>query len=122
MIEYDLAVIGTGVAGSTAAIKCRKAGWKVAIIDSRPYGGTCALRGCDPKKVIHEAAEIIERIRGLEEKGIEGEARINWRELINFKRSFTELVPESRRAQLCKDGDRHLSWKGQVRRQEKGKD
>src|SRR5437764_6740480 len=30
----------------------RSAGWEVAIIDSKPFGGTCALRGCDPKKVL----------------------------------------------------------------------
>jgi glutathione reductase (NADPH) len=48
---YDLVVIGTGVAASTVAWECHSAGWKIAIIDSRPFGGTCALRGCDPKKV-----------------------------------------------------------------------
>ncbi len=58
--KFDLIVIGTGAAGSTAAYKCRKAGWEVAIIDSRPFGGTCALRGCDPKKVLVGAAELID--------------------------------------------------------------
>ncbi len=43
--NFDLIVIGTGSAGSNAAYACRSAGWKVAIIDSRPFGGTCALRG-----------------------------------------------------------------------------
>ena len=47
---FDLIVIGTGVAASTVAWKCRSAGWSVAIVDSRPFGGTCALRGCDPKE------------------------------------------------------------------------
>jgi pyruvate/2-oxoglutarate dehydrogenase complex dihydrolipoamide dehydrogenase (E3) component len=46
---YDLIVIGTGVAASTVAWKCHSAGWKIAVVDSRPFGGTCALRGCDPK-------------------------------------------------------------------------
>jgi len=41
---YDLVVIGTGVAASTAAWECHSAGWKIAIIDSRPFGGTCNLR------------------------------------------------------------------------------
>ena len=50
--EVDLVVIGTGAAASTVAYECRSAGWEVAIIDSRPFGGTCALRGCDPKKVL----------------------------------------------------------------------
>jgi glutathione reductase (NADPH) len=33
---FDLVIIGTGVAASTAAWKCHSAGWRVAIIDSRP--------------------------------------------------------------------------------------
>ena len=50
--SFDVIVIGTGSAASVVAMSCRQAGWEVAIIDSRPYGGTCALRGCDPKKVL----------------------------------------------------------------------
>ena len=57
--SFDLMVIGTGSAASTIATECRVAGWSVAIIDSRPYGGTCALRGCDPKKVLVGAAEVV---------------------------------------------------------------
>jgi glutathione reductase (NADPH) len=57
---FDLIVIGTGTAASTAALECRSAGWNVAIIDSLPFGGTCALRGCDPKKVLVEAAKVID--------------------------------------------------------------
>ena len=43
--KFDLVVIGTGAAASTAASRCRSAGWEVAIIDSKPFGGTCPLRG-----------------------------------------------------------------------------
>jgi glutathione reductase (NADPH) len=43
--NFDLVAIGSGAAASTVAMKCRKAGWSVALIDSRPLGGTCALRG-----------------------------------------------------------------------------
>ena len=48
----DLIVIGAGMAGINAAKKCSQAGWSVAIVDELPYGGTCALRGCDPKKML----------------------------------------------------------------------
>jgi hypothetical protein len=48
--KFDVIAIGTGSAASTVASRCREAGWQVAIVDSRPFGGTCALRGCDPKK------------------------------------------------------------------------
>ena len=41
--KYDLIVIGTGSAGSITAAKCNKAGWSVAMIDDRPFGGhVCA--------------------------------------------------------------------------------
>ncbi len=56
--RFDLIVIGTGSGGSAPAYRCREAGWRVAVLDDLPYGGTCALRGCDPKKVLVGAAEL----------------------------------------------------------------
>lgn len=47
---FDLLVIGAGMAGTSAANKCAAQGWRVGIVDALPYGGTCALRGCDPKR------------------------------------------------------------------------
>ena len=54
---HDLIVIGTGTAASVVAMGCRKAGWSVAVVDHQPFGGTCALRGCDPKKMLIAATE-----------------------------------------------------------------
>jgi glutathione reductase (NADPH) len=98
MQEFDLIVIGTGTAASTTASECRSAGWSVAIIDSLPFGGTCALRGCDPKKVLVEAAKIIDSNQRHESKGIIGSqgVRIKWSDLIRFKRTFTDPFPKSR--------------------------
>src|SRR3989442_6452656 len=95
--KFDLVVIGTGTAASTVASQCRNAGWQVAMIDSRPFGGTCALRGCDPKKVLVGAAEVIDWNHRMKGKGIEGgNVRIVWPDLMRFKRSFTDPVPKSR--------------------------
>jgi glutathione reductase (NADPH) len=96
--KFDLVALGTGSGASTVASRCRAAGWEVAIVDSRPFGGTCALRGCDPKKVLVGAAEVIDWARRMKGKGISGEQlRIDWQELMRFKRSFTEPVPKPRR-------------------------
>jgi len=54
--HFDLVVIGAGMAGVAAANKCAAQGWDVAIVDALPYGGTCALRGCDPKKILRRSA------------------------------------------------------------------
>lgn len=95
--KFDLIVIGTGTAASTVAHQCRSAGWQVAVIDSRPFGGTCALRGCDPKKVLVGAAEAIDWVRRMKSTGaLAGDACIDWPALMRFKRSFTDPVPKSR--------------------------
>ncbi len=60
---YDLMVLGAGMSGVAAAHKCAAQGWRVAIVDSLPYGGTCALRGCDPKKILRRGAEVIDSAR-----------------------------------------------------------
>ena len=103
--KYDLVAIGTGTAASTVASRCRAAGWKVAIVDSRPFGGTCALRGCDPKKVLVGAADVVDWIRRMNGKGIRSEQlHIDWKELMRFKRSFTQPVPQSRKESFNKAG------------------
>ncbi|PWT80164.1 MAG: NAD(P)/FAD-dependent oxidoreductase [Acidobacteria bacterium] len=95
--QFDLIVIGTGAAGSPVAYRCRQAGWSVAIIDSHPFGGTCSLRGCDPKKVLVGAADVIDWTRRMQSKGVVApNAGIDWPALMRFKRSFTDPVPGNR--------------------------
>ena len=95
--QFDLVVIGTGAAGSAVAYRCRRAGWTVAIIDSRPFGGTCALRGCDPKKVLVGGAEAIDWTRRLSDRGIRADGvALDWPALVRFKRSIIERVPADR--------------------------
>ena len=55
--SFDLIVLGVGMAAVNAANKCAAAGWSVAVVDELPYGGTCALRGCDPKKMLIAVTE-----------------------------------------------------------------
>jgi glutathione reductase (NADPH) len=103
--KFDLIAIGTGSAASTVVSRCREAGWQVAIVESRQFGGTCALRGCDPKKVLVGAAEAVDWIRRMNGKGIQAERlQIDWPELMRFKRSFTEPVPKRREDEFAKSG------------------
>lgn len=93
--RFDTVVIGVGMAGLNVARRLQSAGQAVAVVDSRPYGGTCALRGCDPKKVLVGAAEIVDWQRRMTGKGIDGGVSINWHDLMQFKRTFTEPVPDN---------------------------
>ncbi len=91
--SFDLVVVGTGIVSAVAS-RCREAGWTVAVVDSRPYGGTCALRGCVPKKILVGAADAVNAARDMAGKGVRaGALTIDWAELIRFKRSLVDGTP-----------------------------
>ncbi|HYP13913.1 MAG TPA: NAD(P)/FAD-dependent oxidoreductase, partial [Bryobacteraceae bacterium] len=103
--NFDLVVVGSGAAGLSAAYPCRQAGWSVAVVDSRPFGGTCANRGCDPKKVLVAGAEAVDWTRRMSGLGVRStDTRIEWPELMRFKSTFTDPVPQSRVEALQRAG------------------
>lgn len=105
MPSFDVVVIGTGDAGANAAFASAEAGRTVAIIDNLPFGGTCALRGCDPKKVLVGAEELVDWSRRYAAHGaVHGNVSINWPNLMRFKRTFTEPVPAQREALYSEAG------------------
>ena len=99
MEKFDVIVIGTG-SGSVVAQRCAKAGKKTAIIDSFPYGGTCALRGCDPKKVLVGLTHVLSLNKQLQGKGLASTASASWKDLMEFKKTFTEPVASKRENKL----------------------
>ncbi len=101
---YDAVVIGTGVAGTTASFQLSEAGKKIAVIDEREFGGTCPLRGCDPKKILMGAAEIMDRFHQMEGRGLTGSPFIDWKKLIEFKRTFTRPYPDELEQSMRKAG------------------
>lgn len=103
-MDFDLIIIGTGMAAQSAAAAARKVGWSVATIDEKPFGGTCPLRGCDPKKMLVAGAEVIDGARRMRGKGVEGAVQIDWKELIAFKRSFTDPIPAKTEQRLADNG------------------
>src|SRR6266446_8813134 len=103
--KYDLAVIGSGTAAQVASHLIASVGWKVAVIDHRPFGGTCALRGCDPKKMLLTGARVIDDIRRMTGKGIVAhQAQVAWRDLMAFKRTFTGPIPEKQERRYREKG------------------
>lgn len=69
--KYDLAIIGAGPGGYTAAIKASQAGLKTVLIESREIGGTCLNRGCIPTKTIMHSSHLYQEALSFEKFGIE---------------------------------------------------
>ncbi|WP_420151107.1 dihydrolipoyl dehydrogenase family protein [Spirosoma sp.] len=104
MQVFDLVVIGTGSAGKTVAEAAREAGKSVAIVDKLPFGGTCSQRGCDPKKVLVGVAEIVARSQQMLGKGIKNVPAVDWADLVRYKKTFTDPIPENTEKKFLDQG------------------
>jgi dihydrolipoamide dehydrogenase len=85
---FDVAIIGSGPAGYTAAIRAGQYGLKTALIEKDPYlGGTCLHVGCIPTKALLFNAELWDHLKEASEFGIEGVAsrKLNWEAVLDRK-------------------------------------
>jgi dihydrolipoamide dehydrogenase len=89
---FDVAIIGSGPAGYTAAIRAGQLGLKVALIESASVlGGTCLHVGCIPTKALLFNAELWDHLKHATDYGIDGvEGRtLNWD---NVQKRKTSIV------------------------------
>ncbi len=90
---YDVAVVGSGPAGYTAAIRAGQYGLKTALIEKDPYlGGTCLHVGCIPTKALLFNAELWDHLKDAKEYGIEGLAspKLNWATVLDRKTKIVD--------------------------------
>ena len=69
-MDYDAIVIGTGQAGPALARRLVAAGWKVAIIERKLFGGTCVNTGCTPTKTLVASAYAAHLARRAADYGV----------------------------------------------------
>lgn len=84
-MTYDVAVIGGGPAGYSAAIKAAQLGAKVVLFENVSVGGTCLNVGCIPTKCYVTYAEMMQGIRRATDKKIFRDAG-----MFSFKKIFEE--------------------------------
>ena len=88
---YDIAIIGSGPAGYTAAIRAGQLGLKVALIErTDKLGGTCLHVGCIPTKALLFSAEIWDHLKHATELGIDNivDPQVNWTNLLKRKNAI----------------------------------
>src|SRR5699024_4705867 len=79
MTKYDVIIIGGGPGGYVAAIRSAKEGKKTALVEKDLLGGTCLNRGCIPSKTLLSHADIVDKLKKAEKRGIETESiTFNW--------------------------------------------
>lgn len=94
---FDLAVVGAGSAGFSAAITAAEQGARVALIGHGTIGGTCVNTGCVPSKTLIRAADALHQVEAATRfTGIGAAARLDdWRTVLRQK---NELVASLRQA------------------------
>ncbi len=76
MKDYDIAIIGAGSGGLTAAGFAARLGARVALIEKDRIGGDCTWTGCVPSKALLKAAKVAHECRSAAQYGIEGTAPV----------------------------------------------
>ncbi|MBA4159203.1 MAG: mercury(II) reductase [Gemmatimonadetes bacterium] len=95
--DYDLLIVGTGGAGTAAAIRASELGARVAIVEGADVvGGTCVNVGCIPSKYLIEAAHHVHIAR----TGFPGiqpcEPQVAWREVLRQKQEIVETLRQEK--------------------------
>ena len=79
--RFDVIVIGSG-SGLTISSRAADLGYKVAVVEKGPFGGTCLNRGCIPSKMLIHSADVMEVIRNAETFGIKANVeKIDWKKM-----------------------------------------
>jgi dihydrolipoamide dehydrogenase len=68
--KYDIAILGAGPGGYTAAIRAAQLGKSVALIEKEEVGGTCLNHGCIPTKTIQYSTKLFSKIKKASNFGI----------------------------------------------------
>ena len=94
--RFDVAVLGSGPGGYTAAFRASDLGLSVALIEGYPkLGGGCLIVGCIPSKAVLHAARVIEETREMAPNGISfGEPEIDIRKLCDWKKGVVTQLTE----------------------------
>ena len=94
--DYDLLVLGGGMAGLPVAVKCAYSGMETALVEEDLLGGTCLNRGCIPTKTMVRSAEIANLARRSEEFGIDidGTIEADMEAIVARKDDIVESIRE----------------------------
>ena len=95
MQTFDAFVIGGGPAGKTLAEKLARAGKSVAIAEPNGFGGTCALRGCDPKRVMVTRTKAIQDALNIHGRGLDGKPELNWPDTRAAVHAIIDPIPDN---------------------------
>ncbi|HVF08564.1 MAG TPA: dihydrolipoyl dehydrogenase, partial [Actinomycetota bacterium] len=90
---YDVAVIGGGTAGYSAALRAAQLGLRVCLVErDERLGGTCLLRGCIPTKALLQSAAVMDAVQRSDEWGIKASGEPDWSAVKAFEEAVVDKL------------------------------
>lgn len=112
---YDLAIIGGGPAGYSAAAKAGKAGLKVILFEKATLGGVCLNEGCMPTKTLLHSTKLYDNLAEASRYGIGVEnPKINLEEVIKRKQKIVRRLVAGVRQKLTAQNVEQILSKAQL--------
>ncbi len=113
--RFDIAVIGGGPGGYTAAIRAAQLGLKTAIIEKDRLGGICLNWGCIPTKALLKNAEILQTFRKAGEWGITYDnLQVDFSKIIKRSRGVSEKISKGVEFLMKKNKIEHFSGRARI--------
>lgn len=114
--EFDVAVIGGGPAGYTAAIRVSQLGGRVVLIEKNKLGGVCNNYGCIPSKTMLRLAEIQSNISIAEQFGIKlVKAHVDVKQLLDNRENLLSKLAHGVDILLKSNGVRVISGNAEIK-------
>ena len=112
---YDVAVIGGGPGGYTAAIRARQLGLSTALVEEEKLGGVCLNWGCIPTKALLKQAEFYRMLQRADEFGFTvGEVGYDWDKVIGRSRDVAQRLAGGVQYLMGKNGVEVIPGRGRV--------
>ncbi len=90
---FDVAVIGAGTGGYSAALRAAQLGKRVALIErDERLGGTCLLRGCIPTKALLQSAAVLDTVNRAADWGIKASGEADWSAVVAFENQIVDKL------------------------------
>lgn len=105
-MNYDIAIIGGGPAGYTAAERAAEGGLKTVLFEKNAIGGVCLNEGCIPTKTLLYSAKILDSFKTSSKYGIspEGTPSFDMDKIIRRKNRTVKKLTSGVKMRLTSSG------------------
>ncbi len=108
----EVAVLGGGPGGYTAAIRAAQLGKEVVLIEKGALGGICTNVGCIPSKALIHASDIFYKAKHSKEMGIEGKVKLDFKKLQEWQKKIVKELSDGIRFLCERNGIEIIKGRG----------